>query len=78
MQEVSLQERMEQRAKAKRMNTPEVPDEAKVTFEVRSIERFEVVRVESSEHCGSVSTCGEFRSRDDAERVAEVMRKSAH
>ena len=48
----------------------------KITYEVRAVEIFEIVRKESGEARGSVSTCGQFQSREDAERVAEMLHVS--
>jgi hypothetical protein len=76
--DVSLQERMEQRAKARRMNTDKATNvEPQITYEVHLVERFEIVRKERSARCGSVSMCGEFRTREDAERVADLLRTAA-
>ena len=72
---VPFEDRLRQSRKAVPMSKT-IEADAKITYEVRAIERYEVVRMETSERCGSISTCGQFTSKEDAERVAGLLRHS--
>lgn len=44
-----------------------------VSYEVRPVTRFEIVRSESSENYGSVATVGEYGTQEMADRVAALL-----